>query len=304
MASKSKPKRTIVEGRKTKRNIRGTKVGEFGSRYSPPTNPPDTTAQPWWSLVISSIRKPGDYTFDTLVTDFLKQVGQGLTFNPTGYNTDTGKPFRIQLRVERVAVWNLSGRIVSLSVWDVEERHDATTQSTQTDLLGGWVDCGGANCFPSVGYSYPSSHHRRVYRPDPRYAEVKLFTTTGGSSDWILYHIHIHWRADGLTKFSTVKSEVEEITDSVVDLKVALDKEGPSLASRTLQNVGRIAANYVIPLALGESIPGTSANIASLSAYAEDPEIHSLYPVAQDRKQPTDQRSPASTSIGSYDDCH
>lgn len=301
MASKSKPKRTSVEGRKAKRNSRGSKVGEFGARYSPPTNPPDTTAQPWWPIVISSIRKPGDYTFNALVTDFLKQVGTGNTFNPASYNTDKGTPFRLQVRVERVAVWNLSGRIVSLSVWDVEERHDASTETTQTDLLGGWVDCGGANCFPAIGYKYPSSHHRRVYRPDPRYSNVKLFTTTGGTNDWILHHIHVFWRADGTAQFATVKSEVEEITDSVTDLKYTLDKEGPSLASRTLENVGVIAANYVIPLALGDHIPGTSANVASLSSLVRKSGPNSC---VVEQKQPSDQRSPISTSLGSYDDCH
>nr|UNZ11832.1 hypothetical protein [Zeya Brook chaq-like virus 2] len=302
MATRSKPKRTIVEGRKAKRNNRGSKVGEFGARYSPPTNPPDTTAQPWWSLVLSSIRKPGDYTFDSLVTDFLKQVGTGYTFNPTSYNTDRGSPFRIQFRIERVAVWNLSGRIVSLSVWDVEERQDATTDTTQTDLLGGWVDCGGVQCFPAIGYQYPSSHHRRVYRPDPRYASVKILTTTGGTSDSILYHIHVHWRADGTAKFSTIKSDVEEITDSVSEVKVALDsisnKEGPSLATRTLSNVGVIAANYVIPLALGDSIPGTSANIAAVSASLTTTDL------PKSEQQLSGLRSPTSTSVGSYDDCH
>lgn len=303
-ATKQKPKRQVVEGKKTSRNSRGPliNVGEYGARYTPATNPPDTTSQPWWSLVISSIRKPGDYTFTELVKDFLKQVGTGYTFNSTTFDQDSGTPFRFCVRIERVVVWNLTGRIVSLSVWDVEERSNASDTTTQTDLLGGWVDCGGASCFPAIGFRYPSSHHRRVYRPDPRYASVKIVTTTGGSSDSILHHIHIQWRADGVSKFTTVKSEVEEITNTVQEqvglLKDAIDeKEGPSLAKRTVANLGVIAANYVIPLTLEEpAILGSAAHIANIVANS------SSTPIEKDSVQSPDLRSLAE-SLGSYDDC-
>lgn len=301
---KSQRKSVGVSKSKGKQNPpRRHKTGEFGGKFTPATNPPDTTASPWWPLVVSSIRKAGDYTFDSLVTDFLKQVGTGFTFNPTGYNTDKGSPFRILFRFERVAVWNLTGRIVSLSVWDVEERSDASTDTAQTDLLGGWVDCGGAACFPAVGYAYPSSHHRRVYRPDPRYSAVKILTTTGGSSDYLLHHLHIQWKADGLPKFSTVSSDVEQITASIDGLRSTLDKDGPSLGRKVINSVGPVLANYVIPLALGDSVPATAANIASIVGNTSG----SPPPLPTDVSESGPLRSPCLSEESrlsvSYDDC-
>lgn len=301
--STRKNQRKVVEARSSKRQNHpaGRKNGEFGQKLTPSPNPPDTTATPWWPLVISCIRRPGDYTFTLLIADFLKQVGQGHTFNPTDFNEDKGNPFRIQLRIDRVSVWNLTGRIVSLSIWDVEERADTKAVIVQTDLLGGWVDCGGVNCFPAVGFQYPSSHHRRVYRPDPRYASVKLFTTTGGSTDSILSHVHIQWRADGLPKFSTVSSGVEEISSQISELSTKLDKESPSLGSKVIDKVGPVLANYVIPLALGESVPGTSLNIGSIvgnPVQCERPPSP-LSPA----ERPVDPRSPSELSECSYDAC-
>lgn len=162
-----------------------------GLRYSPPTNPPDTTAQPWWPLTISAIHKQGDYTFTHLINDFQSQLNSSkFTFNSTDFNADTGTSFRIQIRLEKVAVWNLTGKIISLSVWEIPEPTTiaATTEKTQ---LGSWVDCGSASSFPCVGYRYPESHTYRVYRPDPLLAKQVILSTTSSTSDSILYHIHI-----------------------------------------------------------------------------------------------------------------
>lgn len=181
-----------------------------GNPYTPLSNPPGTTAQPWRPLVISSINAPGDYTFTSLIEDFQAQLNTSkFTFNTVSFNTDTGTPFRIQIRLEKVSVWNLTGKILSLSVWEIPEPSttQATTEKTQ---LGSWVDCGGPSCFPSVGYNYPESHRHRVYRPDPLLAKQVILSTTSAAGDRILCHLHILCKTDGFPKFPTVGDIVSE----------------------------------------------------------------------------------------------
>lgn len=139
-----------------------------GGKFSPSVNPPDTTAHPWYPLVISAIIAPGDFTFKTLIERFQAQLNAGkLTFNSADFNSDKGEPFRIQIRFQTVAVWNLTGRIVSSTIWDVEEQTTNDAKQREKDQLGAWVDCGGPQAFPCVGYHYPESYRNKVFRPDP-----------------------------------------------------------------------------------------------------------------------------------------
>lgn len=248
-------------------------------RYTPPTNPPDTTSQPWWPLILSVISSPGDFTFTSLIKAFQKQVNSsGSTFNVTDFNDDKGVPFRIQIRFQRVAVWNLTGRIVSLSVWDVEQQTTNSFDQREKDQLGAWVDCGGASCFPSIGYTYPPSYQQQVYRPDPRYASLAITSTTGGSRDSILHHVHILWKSDGYPKFDSVSrpirdletrlenlsGEISTLTETANEIK----SSQPSTLIKVVEGL-TLVASYVAPLVAepsAETYGGTAANIAAVVA--------------------------------------
>nr|AOR51385.1 ORF1 [Chaq virus-like 2] len=277
MSSKSQKK--VVQQKRNKRSkanyTPSERANDYGRKYSPGPNPPDVTAQPWWPVTISAIRKPGDYTFNNLIADFLAQVGKGNTFNSADWNSDKGSPFRLQVRFQKVAVWNLTGRLVSLVVWDIEEiNYVSNSDHTEKDTLGSWIDCGGSSTFPAIGYNYPASHHRRVFRPDPRYDGYKILTTSSSSTDSILYHIKIEWRTDGLPaptpNVSYPQSErlIRNLGPRIDKVAAAVEKaekdreESNSVIKTVIDGVG-YAANVVYPVAR-HSLVGDATTIASL----------------------------------------
>lgn len=261
------------------------RANDYGRKFSPGPNPPDVTAQPWWPVTISAIRKPGDYTFDHLIKDFLLQVGKGYTFNPVDWNSDKGSPFRIQFRFQKVAVWNLTGRLVSLVVWDIEEITYLDKVHTEKDTLGSWIDCGGVTSFPAVGYNYPSTHHRRVFRPDPRYEGYKILTTSASTDDSILYHIKVEWRSDGNPgptpgiKYPTAERLIKNLGPRIDKVASAVEKaekdreeSSNSIVKTVVDGVG-YTASVVFPVAAAV-LPGDATTIASLcsgslSSFAE-----------------------------------
>lgn len=259
--------------RANRRQRRSQKQGDFGTKVSPPVNPPDTVAQPWWPLTISSIRQPGEYTIDSFVTDFQNQLNADqYTFNTQSYDSDTGKPFRIQVRFMGVDVWNLTGRILSLTVWELPEQNYTETPDkfAQKDQLGSWVDCGGPSAFPAIGYRYPASHHRRVYRPDPRYKAKSIVSTIAASGDRILIHLHCNWKADGFPKFTSVQQphlpllkEIRESNKHLVEINESI-LEKQSDRGNAIVKGASVAAQYVIPIVTGDQRePQSLVNIGS-----------------------------------------
>lgn len=275
-------KRSRRTKKKTSSNANCPSRGlQKGGKFTPPTNPPDTTAHPWYPLVISTIVSPGNFSFSDLVNKFQSQLNSGgATFNKDDFNTDKGNPFRVQIRFESIAVWNLSGRIVSLSIWDVEEQTTNSTDQREKDQLGAWVDCGGPQYFPSVGYRYPSSYRERVFRPDPRYANLSIATTTAGARDSILYHVHILWRSDGTPSFATttapirdLESRLESLTTAVNDQANEIKANQPSTLTKVVEGI-TLVASYIAPL-VGEDLyspnvssPGDAGSIARAVADA------------------------------------
>lgn len=234
------------------------KSGNKGGRFTPPSNPPDTTASPWYPLTLSQIVAPGEFTFKDLIDVFQSQLNASkTTFNSRDFNTDTGEPFRVQIRFDSITVWSLTGRIVSLTVWDVEEQTTNSSDQREKDQLGAWVDCGGASCFPAIGYRYPPAYREKVYRPDPRYAGLSIATTTGGTRDSILYQIRIHWRTDSLPKFSVATQPIRDLETRLAKLQADIDSlnevsndihaSQPSTITKIVEGIA-IVASYVAPL--------------------------------------------------------
>lgn len=274
---KSKKPRSVVRPRNNNRanvaHSQAQRASDFGRKVSPPSNPPDTTAQPWWPLIISAIHDPGDYTIDTLVKDFQSQLNNDkYTFNSNSYNADSGTPFRAQFRFLGVDVWNITGRIVSLTVWEIPEQTyiESVEKFDEKDQLGSWVDCGGASAFPSVGYRYPSSHHRRIYRPDPRYADKKIISTIAASGDKILVHLHINWKCDGYPKFSTVQQahipilrKLEQTNQKLVNINRSILEAQGDTGNAIVKGV-KIGAKYVLPIIAAENRAGSAAEVAAI----------------------------------------
>lgn len=175
-----------------------SKVRRDGGKFSPSSNPPDTTYQPWFPVCLVEVSGPGLYTFEKLVNTLRKQL------DPTDSGFIALAYFKILFRLQEISVWNLTGRTVSLTVVD----DIASTSADNSDYLGGWVDCGGPNSFPCIGYKYPASHSNKVhhFNLDASRTTVLFITTASADSDRILTHFKVLFRFSGSSSF---KPEVE-----------------------------------------------------------------------------------------------
>lgn len=219
-----------------------------GGHFSPPTNPPDVTAQPWYPLTLSWTQKPGSVTFDHVIKAFKAQLDPNSSgLNQEDYNKNTGKPLRVQFRFRRIQVWNLTGRALSLTVWD-----DLEQNNTDKDQLGGWTDCGGASTFPKIGFTYPYSHANRVHRPDPNLSATVVFqTTSSGQNDAILCNLALLWRFDGAVKVvGTLPSAEELLLSEISTLTQSIKDSQPSTVDKVIDGA-KVAASVVAVAAGG-----------------------------------------------------
>lgn len=235
--AKSKSSKRVKESQTRKqrrpRQPPVTQAQLSGGKFTPPTNPPDITAQPWYPLTLAWVGKPGSVTFTSIIKYFRAELdprSTGLNQNPN--NSNAVSSFRVQFRFRKVIVWNLSGKALSLSVYD-----DLEQNNTDKDQLGGWTDCGGPAYFPAIGYVYPYSHANRVHRPDELLSDTVVYVTTASSqNDSVLNHVHLLWRFDGSVKaLSVLPSHEEELLD-------AIRKNQPSTFEKVVDGVKATAA--------------------------------------------------------------
>lgn len=263
-ANSASPKKSV------KRQRRSTTVSHKqlnGGKFSPSTNPPDVTAQPWYPLNLSWTGYPGVTSFSTVIEKFRAQLdpnGHGL--NPADFKTADAQAFRLQFRIKKVTVWNLTGKALSLTVYD-----DLEQNNTDKDQLGGWTDCGGVNCFPAIGFLYPYSHANRVHRPDKVLKDTVICqTTASGASDTILYHLSILWRFDGSVKaMSVIPSNEERLLRSIQNLANHIEGNQPSTIEKVVNGIKTTAA--VVSVIAAEESPGPSAGIFSLPRQRPSP---------------------------------
>lgn len=213
-----------------------------GLKITPPVNPPDATAQPWNSVNLQHMHKTGAYRVANLITVIRTQLDPtSRGFNQNTPFADADGAFRIQIRLKAILVWNLTGKVLGLSV------NDFTSAKFGGDQLGGWVDCGGPAHFPAVGFRYPATHQNFVLRPDKSLQAEELFTLTAGDSDSLLIHIHLSWRFDGPIRFAMPRQIADIISGNVSDIR----ENQPSIVRTTLDGVA-VAASVVQVLAAND----------------------------------------------------
>lgn len=226
----------------------------LGQKFTPSLNPPDITAQPWCNVILAQVDNHQKFFYSDLVKWLKIQVDpEHRGFNRNDFDSNSEDSFRVQFKLRSVTVWNLTGKVLGLSV------NDFTTARGGSDQLGGWVDCGGPSSFPAVGYRYPSSHQNFVFRPDQSNKSSELFVTTAGQSDSLLYHISISYRFDGPIKFIVPAQVAEIISSNVCDIK----SNQPSILNRIKDGVEVGAAVITAVSTTGDSnalIPSGSIN--------------------------------------------
>lgn len=191
-----------------------TKKQVSGGRFTPPTNPPDVTYMPWnpVTLVISHSQ-----TLTFQVNDVLAYLRKQLDPNSRGFNQSTSgdKRFVVQYRIQSISSWNLTGRVVSLSV---EDFIDSSANSGGRDQLCGLVDTGTATHTPAVGYNLPMSHFQHVIRTDDKLKDEHLFVVSAPTNDQCITYVKILYRFDGPATHPTVVSPIGEVSRTLNQL--------------------------------------------------------------------------------------
>lgn len=215
---------------KKSRSRRSAPMGRFvtkkemnGGAYRPPTNPPQVTFMPWHSVTLV-ISHTSDLSVK--VNDLMSYLKSQLDPTGRGFNaTTTGdKRFVVQLKLRSISSWNLTGRVISLSV---EDFSDTTTASGGRDQLCGLVDTGTSTHTPAVGYRIPSSLTHHVLRTDDVSGPSYLFTVTAPSGSQCVTYVSLMYRFDGPAKHPEILSPIAEVEQSLNKVVDRLNQEKP-----------------------------------------------------------------------------
>lgn len=244
-----------------------TKAALHGGKFSPSTNPPDVSYQPWWPLTVVNTHTGG---VSMTVKDICDTVRTQTDPNSRGFNPEksdqaTDKAFRMQIRIISISAWNLSGRMIALSV---EDFTDSGTSVGGRDQLCGIVDTGNVNHTPSAGFRLPASVSAHVLRNDDKGGKLAIFETQSAASDIVVVYVNILFRFDGPVKIPNVTDpiirelertnevskdslcDLDELNLSLERLKDTIDnliKTQPSTTSRVINGITTLAA-YVVPM--------------------------------------------------------
>nr|WOL30743.1 MAG: hypothetical protein [Chaq virus] len=237
----------------TKREVRGGKL-ELS------TNPPEVTYQPWMPLTVVHSGQSGEITMR--VRDLCKQIANQI--DPTGHGLKSypekwsANECIMQLRIRSVRVWNVTGRMIAISVDDFS---DANKAIADVDTLCGLVDTGSNLHVPAVGYQLPISHQNIVLRNDVLTSNTIIYHVNCPSSDVCIIYTNLYFRFDGPAKFSSfndtmfklitrirtetvrIQANVEDIGKNVNEIK---DHDRGTIGNAIVRGV-EIAAPYVLP---------------------------------------------------------
>lgn len=171
----------------TKRELNGGKI-------TPPINPPDVTYQPWFHITLVDTFSSTKY--DCKTNHIIKLLRRQLDPTSRGLNQIQSGDLRfvVQIRLFSIQAWNLTGRLIALTVDDYSE---AKTAAGGRDQLCGIVDTGSQTHTPCVGYLMPSALRQMVIRTDDIQGDDYIFTLTSGTSDQCVVYIKIAFRFDG-----------------------------------------------------------------------------------------------------------
>lgn len=261
-----------------------------------PDNPPDVISQPWNHITLVFSLSAEKVTFGNIVDRFTEQFDpefkliapSGLWINsaktghawrnvggeePGKYTVQVDSPNFI-CKIHSIRVWNLTGRAVSLTVYDY------SNTSVGSEALVGIVDTGGINRFPAVGYLLPMSLRDYVLRSnDNATARANVFETTTGAGDRCMAYIRMEWRCDGpsrvpqyiLTPSEKIHRDVRNANQSLSALLKMQETANEGISTlvdaqpstmKKLFNGTLETAAFVAPLVLSEVGVNTTESLA------------------------------------------
>lgn len=177
-----------------------------GGRFDPGTNPPSVDAQTWMHQVLVDTfkitAKGGIYTINTIADQLRGQL------DPTKHGMNQGADYRIQFRIKSIRAWNLTGRLIGLSV---EDFSDTSKNLLSVDQLCGLIDTGTPTHTPALGYHLPLAHQSHVLRNDAEYGGMHICDITGGTGDTLMVYFSLMWRFDGPFRVPISLIPIDEI---------------------------------------------------------------------------------------------
>lgn len=209
-----------------------------GHKITPPSNPPDSTYQPWYNLtLVVPFKGQTDFTVGSLATSIRQQLDP--TRRGMNWYGKQDEIYIVQLRLDSVSCWNLTtgSRMIALSV---EDYHDTTSSKGGRDQLCGIIDTGGSGTAPKAGYRLPFSYRQVVLRNDDIEKDIVLAHINVGDTEMGLAHFKILFRFDGPSKIPMI------FPDHLSDISLATQriiKKMPDVTKIPL--VGK--ASLVIP---------------------------------------------------------
>nr|QRW42518.1 MAG: hypothetical protein [Nefer virus] len=218
----------------------------FGGSLKVPQNPPSVAYQPWNHLTVvhaGSTSTTGEITIT--VPDLVAQLRSQT--DPIG--TGLSKSTIINLKLQRVRAWNLTGNMIALSVDDFS---DTAKSIADVDALCGLVDTGSKNHTPAVGYDIPSTHRNLVLRNDKLTSTSVLYHVMAPSSDTVVIYTTVLWKFDGPSKFSTFNSTMLDIVRTINE-NVQGMAAGVSALRETVEDLDARAKKHQ-GLAIGNTI--------------------------------------------------
>lgn len=254
----SRPSRIPHKSYVTRRELNGGKLDL-------PSNPPEVTHQPWMPLTVVHSGMSGDIsmTVRDIVLQAVRQLDPtGHAFKPHSENWSASECV-LQIRIRSIRVWNVTGRMIALSVDDFS---DANKAISDVDTLCGLVDTGSAAHVPSVGYDLPSTHKHIVLRNDSLTSKAIVYHVNCPSNDVCIIYTNIFLRCDGPAKVSSfndsmskmvsrIRGEVVDMNKSVSDIKKATDKlveHDRGTIGKAISKGAEIIAPYVITAAAAD----------------------------------------------------
>lgn len=199
----------------TRKEIRGGKMNV-------PSNPPSIHYQPWMPLTVVHSGISGEITIK--VKDLVAEIkGQ---IDPTKHALVDYPILNIRLR--SVRAWNLTGRMIALTVDDFS---DASKAIADVDALCGLVDTGSSTHIPAIGYEMPESHKNIVLRNGNDTSsdrDVVLYHLVCPSTDTCIMYTSILWKFDGPATFSAfhdaMLTSVQQIERSMASTSSGITK--------------------------------------------------------------------------------
>lgn len=251
-----------------------------------PQNPPDVSTNPWYQTTVVFNCKAGDQSISSIEKQFLSQFDTYTQFisrwelwrdkdgnvlpepKRKWTNSDQSSiivnPPAILLSIQNIRVWNLTGRAVSLTVFDYTHPQQSKNPEKNSPLIG-IVDTGTPDTFPRCGFTMPASIKTFPVDTSSELASRKVCTVTSGSNDNLVMYVRISWKTTGpsrgftfnldpeqeliknakkhvsiLSNLQSVAKDTNKMTKTLVDAQ-------PSTLSKTIDGVLTLAS-YVTPL--------------------------------------------------------